>query len=259
MVRVLSWMVLSCGVLLVSSSSVFAHFGMVIPSRNMMTQKQRTVDLAVSFSHPFELVGMDMQKPAKFYVVKDGKVTDLLANLTETTIMDHKGWKSSYRVGRPGVYQFVMEPVPYWEPAEDLSIIHYTKTIVAAYGGDVGWDEPVGLPTEIVPLLRPFGNYAGNSFTGQVLIQGKPAGNIEVEVELYNEDDQLQAASDYHITQVIKTDVDGVFSFSCPRVGWWGFSALTEADYTLKNPKGEEKGVELGAVLWLRMDGYVKR
>jgi cobalt/nickel transport protein len=28
---------------------------------------------------------------------------------------------------------------------------------------DKGWDEPVGLPTEIVPLLRPFDNYVGRS------------------------------------------------------------------------------------------------
>jgi len=35
-----------------------------------------------------------------------------------------------------------------------------------------------------------------------------------------------------------------------------GFSALNEADYTLKNPKGEAKAVELGAVLWIYMDEY---
>ncbi len=68
--------------------------------------------------------------------------------------MEHKGWKVRFVLPRPGVYQFVMEPTPYWEPAEDLSIIHYTKTIIPAFGDDEGWDEPVGLPTEIVPLLQ---------------------------------------------------------------------------------------------------------
>ena len=81
----------------------------------------------------------------------------------------------------------------------------------------------------------------------------------QVEVELYNEGGRVQAASDYHITQVVKTDANGVFNFSCPREGWWGFAALTEADYTLKNPEGQDKAVELGAVLWVYMDGYTVR
>jgi cobalt/nickel transport protein len=151
-----------------------------------------------------------------------------------------------------------MTPSPYWEPAEDLSIIHYTKTIIPAFGDDEGWDKPVGLPAEIVPLLRPFGNYSGNSFTGQVLLGAKPAPGAEVEVEFYNRNGILKAASDYHVTQLVKADQNGVFTFTCPQAGWWGFAALSEADYTLKNPEGKEKGVEIGAVLWIYLDEQPK-
>ncbi len=242
-----------------SAIEAAAHFGMVIPSTNSITQQQKTVELTLSFSHPFELIGMDLEKPEKFYVVTDGKKTDLLGTLSAARVMDHAAWQTNYRVKRPGVYQFVMEPKAYWEPAEDLSIIHYTKTIVAAFGADEGWDEPVGLPTEIVPLLRPFGNYAGNSFSGRVLMGGKAVAGAEVEVELYNRDDTLVAPDDYHITQVIKADENGVFTFTCPRSGWWGFAALNMAEYTLKNPEGKEKEVELGAILWLYLDDYQVR
>lgn len=254
MIRKIVCLLSSFVLVLCCSAVAFGHFGMVIPTTNILTQKQRSLDLAVSFSHPFELVGMDMAKPAKFYVVKDGKVTDLLETIKPATVMGHKAWSTRFRAKRPGVYQLVMEPTPYWEPAEDLSIIHYTKTIIGAYGADTGWDTPVGLPTEIVPLLRPFGNYAGNSFTGQVLIKGKAAAHVYVEVEFYNEDGTVQAVSDYHIAQVIKTDSNGVFNFTCPQAGWWGFSALSEADYSLKDPEGKDKPVELGAVLWIYMD-----
>ena len=247
------------GLLLGAADQAMAHFGMVIPSDNIVTQQKKSVDLALSFSHPFELIGMELVKPEKFYMIMDGKRTDLLGSLQETKVMDHKSWQTTYQVKRPGVYHFAMEPTPYWEPAEDVSIIHYTKTIVAAFGADEGWDEPMGLPTEIVPLLRPFGNYAGNSFTGKVLMNGKPVPHAEVEVELYNQDGSLQAPSDYHVTQVIKADANGIFSFSCPKGGWWGFAALNEADYTLKNPQGEAKGVELGAVQWIYMDEYRSR
>jgi cobalt/nickel transport protein len=110
------------------------------------------------------------------------------------------------------------------------------------------------LPTEIIPLLRPFGNYAGNGFSGQVLVQGKPVAGAEVEVEFYNKDNTLQSRSDYHVTQLIKADQNGIFTFTCPLAGWWGFAALSQAEYTLKDPQGNEKGVELGAVLWTYLD-----
>ncbi len=240
--------------LVIFAGQASAHFGMVIPDQHIIDQDKKQTTLTLSFSHPFENVGMDLAQPKKFTVTVGGKSTDLLATLTPATVMDHKAWQSTYNFTRPGVYQFVMEPAPYWEPAEDLSIIHYTKTIIPAFGDDTGWDAPVGLPTEIVPLLRPFGNYVGNSFSGQVLLKGQPVAGAEVEVEFYNQGNKLQPKSDYHITQVIKADGNGIFNFSCPLVGWWGFAALNEADYTLKNPEGKEKGVELGAVLWLYLD-----
>lgn len=236
------------------SGQAQAHFGMLIPDHHIITQDEKDTTITLSFSHPFEHVGMDLPRPKQFTVTVGGKTTDLLATLQPATIMDRQGWKSSYTFIRPGIYQFVMEPTPYWESAEDLSIIHYTKTIIPAFGDDVGWDKPVGLPTEIVPMLRPFGNYAGNTFTGQVLLRGTPVSGAEVEVEFYNQDKKLSPPSDYHITQVIKSDTNGVFSFTCPLSGWWGFAALNEADYQLKDPEGKDKSVELGAVLWIYLD-----
>ncbi len=236
-----------------------AHFGMIIPADPVVTPAKRTIQLKLSFSHPFEETGMDLMKPAHFYVIKDHVKTDLTTNLHETRIMDHLGWQADFPVKRPGVYQFVMEPFPYWEPTEDIFIIHYTKVIIPAFGSEDGWDQPLSLATEIVPLLRPFGNYAGNTFTGQVLLDGKPVPGAEIEVELYNQNQQFKAPSPCHITQVVKADGTGVFNFTCPVPGWWGFSALNIADYTLKNPAGEEKKVELGAVLWTYMAPYMSR
>ncbi|THB74824.1 MAG: DUF4198 domain-containing protein [Desulfobulbaceae bacterium] len=243
--------------LILTATSAFAHFGMVIPSSHIVTQQNKSIDLALSFSHPFELIGMNLTKPVAFSVYANDSKTDLLGTLKKATVMDHDSWQTAYHFKRPGVYQFVMEPTPYWEPAEDVSIIHYTKTIVPAFGDDQGWDQPLNLPTEIVPLTRPFGNYAGNSFSGQVLLNGEPVPYAEVEIELYNQQNTFKAPSDYHITQVVKADKNGVFSFTCPKAGWWGFAALNEADYTIKDPEGNDKNVELGAVLWVYFDPYL--
>ena len=240
-------------ILSMTATSVQAHFGMAIPSSNQVNQAQQQVDILFSFVHPFENKGMDLVWPKNVFVSGNNTKQDLKGIMLETSLFDRQAWKVSYTPPRPGVYWFVMEPEPYWEPAEDVFIVHYTKTAVSAYGGDLGWGEPVGLKTEIIPLVRPFGKYAGNTFTGQVLVDNTPMPGTDVEVELYNQDGWV-APTDAHITQVVKTDANGVFSFTCPLPGWWGFSALTDADYSLKADDDTEKKVELGAVIWLYFD-----
>ena len=236
---------------LVLCSPALAHFGMVIPSDAVVeNKKDATIDLELSFSHPMEVIGMPLVKPRSFQVVVDGKAEDIAASLKPIKVMGHDAWKASYTIKRPGVYQFVMEPQPYWEAAEDCFIIHYTKTYVAAFGEEEGWDEPLGLKTEIVPLTRPFGNYAGNVFSGQVLLDGKAVPGAEVEVEFYNRDKRYTAPNGYMVTQVIKADANGVFTYGIPFAGWWGFAALTTADEKMAY-QGKDKDVELGAVVWM--------
>jgi cobalt/nickel transport protein len=241
--------------LLVLTSPAWAHFGMVIPSDNMVMQDEnRTVSVQLSFSHPMEMVGMELVRPKVFGVYFDGQDQGLLEALKSVKVMDHQGWLAAYPVKRPGVYTFHMEPQPYWEPAEDCFIIHYTKTVVTAFGDDEGWDAEIGLPTEIVPLAKPFGLYAGNVFQGIVKLNGKPVPYAEVEVEYYNQAQKAQAPTEYMVTQTIKADPNGIFTYAAPWAGWWGFAALNEADFKLKNASGEDKSVELGAVIWVKFE-----
>ena len=52
------------------SGPVLAHFGMLIPSQATVSKADpKTVDIQISFSHPFEMVGMDMAKPKAFGVM----------------------------------------------------------------------------------------------------------------------------------------------------------------------------------------------
>ena len=247
-------------VVFVMAGSAFGHFGMVIPSDNMVMQRDnRSVNLQLSFSHPMEMVGMELVKPKVFSVWANGKKVNLIDSLNPTQVMGHGAWQLDYRIKRPGVYMFYMEPQPYWEPAEDVYIIHYTKTVVTAFGDDEGWDEEIGLKTEIVPLSKPYGLYAGNVFQGIVKLNGKPIPYAEVEVEYYNRDNMAHAPTDYMITQTIKADGNGVFTYAAPASGWWGFAALNEADFKLKTTSGEEKGVELGAVIWVYFEDWQQK
>ena len=241
-----------------SAQNSFAHFGMVIPSEDIVeNQKDTDLNIKVMFAHPFEGVSMNMEKPAEFGVYVDGKKQDLIENLKPLDFKLHsdketfKGWQTSYKITRPGDYIFYVEPKPYWEPAEDCYIIHYTKVIVDAFGKEEGWDEEIGLKTEIVPLTRPFGIYAGNIFQGIVKVNGKPAPFSEVEIEHYNEKGAFSAPKGSFVTQVVKCDANGVFTYAIPNAGWWGFAALNEDDKTIKYGD-EEKSIEIGAVLWLK-------
>lgn len=248
-------------IFLLPAAVVRAHFGTITPSDDIVTRDDsKTLNLQVKFIHPMEMHYMEMVKPKRFGVVHAGQKSDLLESFKAAqgkspgqTKM-HTFWVADYKIRRPGDYTFFVEPTPYWEPAEDVFIVHYTKVCVNAMGLEKGWDEPVGLETEIVPLTRPYGLWTGNLFTGRVLLKGKPVPWAEVEIEYLNESSDNErivvAPADAYVTQVVKADAGGVFSYAMPRAGWWGFAALNEAEWKLKKD-GREKGVEIGAVFWV--------
>ncbi len=249
----------ACLILFFVTGKTFAHFGMVIPSDSMVMQGEKNLlNLTMSFSHPMEMVGMDMARPKAFGVLVGGVKKDLLKSLKEKKVMERKAWEASYKIERPGTMVFYVEPEPYWEEAEDSFIAHYTKTVAAAFGDEEGWDKEIGLKAEIVPLVRPFGLYAGNLFQGIVKVDGKPVSYATVEVEYYNQDKKAHAPTEYMVTQSLKADGNGIFTFSVPRPGWWGFAGLVTSEIKMMKD-GKEKNVELGAVIWVEFKEWENR
>ncbi len=230
--------------LIVGLSFAKAHFLTFLPSTdNIEINEEANLSFDAMFIHPFEQKGMTMEKPEGIFY-KNKKLP-----LIETKKLGFKSWQTNYKVKRPGVYQFYVKPQAYFEPAEEKFIVHVPKVIVSAYGFENGWDEPIGLKYEIVPLVKPFGLYSGNLFQGKVLYNGEAISNVEVEVEFFNEIG-LKAPKNSHITQVIKTDENGVFSFVMNQKGWWGFAALIEDGQ--KEYKGNKYPIENGALLWIK-------
>lgn len=222
-----------------------AHFLTFLPNTdNVKAKDESTINFEAMFIHPFEQTGMTMEKPKGIYLEKEK------LELNKIEKFGHKAWSSEYKIKRPGVYKFYVQPVEYFEPAEEKFISHIPKLIVSAFGLEDGWDEPIGLKYEIIPMVKPFALYKGNLFQGIVLHNKKPASNVEVEVELFNEFG-LKAPSDAHITQVVKTDKNGVFSFVMNHQGWWGFAALIEEGE--KQYKGKMYPIENGALMWVKV------
>ena len=243
---------ISLAIALTGAAAAHAHFQELIPSTDIVTAETgNALTLEMRFTHPMQGGPlMTMGAPVQVGVLSPGGREDLKSSLREQVIDGKRTYRLDYRIKQPGDSVFYLEPTPYWEQAERAMIVHYTKVVVDAFGAEEGWDADLGLPVEIEPLVRPYGLWAGNLFQGIVKRDGKPVPFAEVEVEWRN-DGAITAPSDPYITQVIKADANGVFSYAMPRAGWWGFAALLEGDAPMKNPDGEQVPVELGALIWI--------
>lgn len=238
--------------ILLSPAIATAHFQTLIPSHDLVHESTpRAIQLEMRFTHPMQRGPvMTMGEPARFGVLGPAGHQDLRESLSPYQVNGATAYRASYRFTRPGDYLFYLQPAPYWEPAEGVMIEHYTKVVVDAYAAETGWEQPVGFPVEIEPLTRPFGLWTGNLFRGVVERNGEPVPFAEVEVEWLN-DGSVTPPADAYVTQVVRADANGTFSYVMPRAGWWGFAALLEGPEKMQNPAGDSVPVEQGAVIWV--------
>ncbi|MCD4718523.1 MAG: DUF4198 domain-containing protein [Desulfobacula sp.] len=261
------YLMLASLAILAMSIPASAHFQMIY-TPDAALNKGGKIPLALVFTHPFEAGHtMDMGKPEQFFVVRSRgenapKKIDLLDTLkpiTWTSLTNSgNAWETTYSA-RGGDHIFCLVPDPYWEANESFYIKQNTKVIINVGGEPGAWMEPVGIPTEIVPLAKPYDRWTGNVFQGQVLLNGKPVANAEIEIEYLNHKPLLNkkafakearatAPQDAFILQTIFANKNGVFTFGIPKAGWWGFAALDlDPDYTHKGKKCSRD-----AVIWIK-------
>lgn len=250
-----------------------AHFQMLYTPETALTRGQAT-RFVMLFTHPAHGgPHMAMGEPENFYVVsqRGEDAEPVTTNLTEylKPIEWHsaQGVTPAYDATLPravtrslGDYVFVLEPAPYYESNEDKYIQQFTRTIINVGGVPGNWAETMGLPTEILPLNKPYANWTGGVFRGVVLSAGEPVPNAELEVEYVNHALDLDAAEfssepevvlpqDSFGTMAIRANDRGEFTIGLSRAGWWGICALAVGPYT------EYEGKELSqdAVLWIQV------
>ncbi|MEO6081434.1 MAG: DUF4198 domain-containing protein [Steroidobacteraceae bacterium] len=261
------------GVLLaaLAATTAQAHFQLLYTPEAAL-KESAAVPLALVFSHPFDSgFTMDMGKPEAFYVISQRgdaapKTTDLMQYLEpiKWAGADSKG--AAYIAHPPrsvtrslGDYTYVLRPAPYYEKSEDKYIQQITKTMVNIGGLPGGWDEPLKLPVEIVPLDKPYANWVGGVFRAVVMSGGKPVPHAEIEIEYLNHEPQIDARQfdpaakatapqESFSTLSIRADAMGQVIIGLPKAGWWGICALNLDDHL----KYKGKELSLDAVLWVK-------
>lgn len=237
-------------------SSAQAHFQSLLPSADIIqNQASSRIAFDIRFTHPMEAGPlMEMDEPRQFGVLLSGKKIDLKSSLVRKKIDGHAAYSAEYTVAAPGDHVFYIEPAPYWEAVEKKSIVHFTKVVIDGFGAEQGWDELVGFPVEIQPLVRPYGLWTGNLFRGVVLKEGKPLPHAVIEVEYWNQEKKVAIPAAPFVTQTVKADAQGVFAYSMPIAGWWGFAALVDEERLSKADANHGENRELGGLIWVRVE-----
>ncbi len=255
MLKNFSKVLLSLGCLGLWASLSWGHFLVLKPETDNVEAKDRPLRVEALFTHPME-GGPHMEFQIKeSALLGEGERLALtwhrkLIPAGKNSSKKVSKYNTEIKLSRPRVYQLYIVPEPYFEPAEGKFIKQITKVIFSAFGKEEGWEVPVGLKVEIIPLVKPFSLWEGNLFKGRVLVDGKPAGSVDVEVEYLNLKG-YKVPVESLTTQVVKTDEHGYFEYVLPWEGWWGFSAIVDGG-KITTPEGKEYPLELDAVLWVK-------
>ncbi|SMO66683.1 cobalt/nickel transport protein [Balnearium lithotrophicum] len=249
-------LLLTLSLFLAGTTGASAHFMLLKPSTDIVEGNHaKTIEIEAKFTHPMEGAPNMPFKILKSGVFINGHVEKL--HWKKIMIPAAPGsnkkvpmYKAEYKLRRPGVYQFFIYPSAYFEPAEEKFIQQVTKVEVEGFGMEDGWNKPIGLKAEIVPVTRPFGLWEGNTFKGRVYFNGKPARNVRVEIEYLNTKG-IKVPADAFVTQVVRTDNDGYFVYTIPWAGWWGFSAIGYGGKK-RYKDGKLYPVEFDAVMWIK-------
>ena len=252
-------------------SAAEAHFQLLYTPEAALNESA-ALELALVFSHPFDNgFTMDMGQPEAFYVVSqrgeaEPRTTDLMQYLEPIEWSGVETQAAAFLARPPravtrslGDYTFVLRPAPYYEAQEDKYIQQITKTVVNVGGIPGAWDEPLGLPVEIMPLDKPYANWVGGVFRAVVLAGGEPVPHAEVEIEYLNHEPQIEARrfdpqgkvaapQDSFKTLSIRADAAGQIIIGLPKAGWWGICALDLDD----GEQHEGKDLSVDAVLWIK-------
>lgn len=217
-------------------------------------------DILMSLIRPYAYAPQAMDRPKSFAMIfqADDQQSapvrkDLLGDVEEIRYLEEKAWGANVELAEPGLYQFLLEGKPVWNPEKDYYLQQYAKLFVPVLSDGAGWDKAVAQGLEIVPLSRPYGLVCPALFTGRLINNDKAVANAKVAAGRINTN-KKKAPTRWHIQLESRTDAAGVFSIIFNEPGWWFCEASIEGD-PLKGTDGELKEVKKSAIIWIYVDG----
>jgi len=243
-----------------ATAPALAHF-QTIYTPSFIIDEPAEVPLKLIFWHPF-LGGpnVDMPRPERFYAISRFQEIDLVPSLRETVFHGPENPATAFDATLPvrqaGDYVVVLEGGLFFDEAAGGYIQQFAKAILNRGGLPTDWNIPVGLPTEIMPLTKPYNVMAGSTFTGMLTRNGEPLPFWEIEIVYLSAEPDMATNTVGEPTVspppgglvVVTTDGQGIFTVGVPRPGFWGFGALGSGP---QSETADGQPLSQDAILWI--------
>ncbi len=222
-----------------------AHFLIAVPPKGQgYGLRGQEISFRVLFGHPFEGILYDLKVPKGYVITPSGKKAPV--SFTRIKIKDYAsgkkrfGYRVDYLPTARGDHLLCLSSQSYLNEEEGEVWQDYMK-VPFHVQVERGWRNRCGFELEIIPLTRPYGLKVGEVFRARVLLNGKPAADLELEIEKFNgfyvpeeklPTDAYGRVNDPLITQTAVTDEKGFFVVGFPEPGWWAINVALPAGKT---------------------------
>lgn len=238
--------------LLATAGVAHAHYPLLIGDRSPnMGQRDGVITFTYGLGELHERVFAKAKTPDWVHgYTFDGITLDLTDKLKQkgqlTTLKYH-----SRRVGDTWIV--VHTPMAWSE--HDTTFTETTVRTIVHQGLSRGWETPLGLPLEMVPLNQPYGLLPGDTFRVELLHKGKPLSNVKIYAEKYYDPPMKKPFIDEVLrTRIARTDSSGIAMITFHSPGWWALFATHELDGMKKD--GKTGIANLQDVVWVYIDEH---
>ncbi len=236
--------------LLFSATVVNAHYPFLIADRSPdMGQRGGLINLTYGLGELHEDLFVSARTPdwVRGYTF-DGSTFDLTDQLRKNGNIFNLKYRSR-RIGDT----WIVAHVPMTWSTHDSTFIETTVRTIIHQGLSRGWETPLGLPLEIVPLNQPYGLLPGDSFRVELLHDGKPLTDTKIYAEkYYNPPLQKPYPSAALLTRTSRTDRNGIANINLHSSGWWVLFTIQELDDMEKD--GKSGVATLQDAVWVYVD-----
>lgn len=243
----------SCLALLLTwmaAATANAHYPLLIGDRSPdMGQRGGIIKFTYGLGELHERVYADARKPdwVRGYTF-DGMIIDLTDKLRSNGLTSSISYDSR-RIGDT----WIVAHTPMSWTEHDSTFAETTVRTLVHQGLSRGWETPLGLPLEIVPLNRPYGLLSGDAFRFELLHDGEPLADAIIYAEKYYDPPMKKPyPSEALMTRTARTDRNGIAMVTLNSPGWWVLFALHELE---EMEEGGRSGVAtLQDAVWVYVD-----